>query len=92
MHGQATEPMACAYAYPLLVKRLLHTPLTCAPDQEIVYQRARIADASSTAFAQRTLLALRTGGNGPPTRKANESCRPVSAVGGPRVQTAAFLG
>ena len=27
-----------AYAYPLLIKQLLHTPLAMAPDQEITYQ------------------------------------------------------
>ena len=27
-----------AYAYPLLIKQLLHTPLATAPDQEITYQ------------------------------------------------------
>ena len=27
-----------AYAYPLLIKQLLHTPLATAPDQEISYQ------------------------------------------------------
>ena len=27
-----------AYAYPLLIKQLLHTPLAVAPDQEITYQ------------------------------------------------------
>ena len=27
-----------AYAYPLLIKQLLHTPLAVAPDQEIVYR------------------------------------------------------
>ena len=29
---------ASAYAYPLLIKQLLHTPLAIAPDQEISYQ------------------------------------------------------
>jgi fatty-acyl-CoA synthase len=29
---------ASAYAYPLLIKHLLHTPLACSPDQEIVYR------------------------------------------------------
>jgi len=32
----ATTPSA--YAYPLLIKQLLHTPLATAPDQEISYQ------------------------------------------------------
>nr|WP_318290031.1 fatty acid--CoA ligase [Paraburkholderia sp. BL8N3] len=30
-----------AYAYPLLIKQLLHTPLAHAPDQEIVYRGKR---------------------------------------------------
>jgi fatty-acyl-CoA synthase len=32
------EPTQSAYAYPLLIKHLLHTPLAHAPDQEIVYR------------------------------------------------------
>ncbi|MFO1228635.1 fatty acid--CoA ligase [Roseateles sp.] len=32
------ERTASAYAYPLLIKQLLHTPLAVAPDQEIVYR------------------------------------------------------
>src|ERR1700761_1820027 len=32
------EPSQSAYAYPLLIKHLLHTPLAHAPDQEIVYR------------------------------------------------------
>lgn len=31
------EPAASAYAYPLLIKHLLYTPLAVAPEQEIVY-------------------------------------------------------
>jgi len=27
-----------AYSYPLLIKQLLHTPLTQSPQQEIVYR------------------------------------------------------
>jgi len=36
----ATEMPAAssAYAYPLLIKQLLHTPMALAPDQEIVYR------------------------------------------------------
>jgi len=30
-----------AYAYPLLIKQLLHTPLAFAPDQEITYMGKR---------------------------------------------------
>ena len=36
--GKGTEPAPSAYAYPLLIKQLLHTPLTVAPEQEIVYR------------------------------------------------------
>jgi fatty-acyl-CoA synthase len=36
--GKGTEPALSAYAYPLLIKQLLHTPLTVAPEQEIVYR------------------------------------------------------
>jgi fatty-acyl-CoA synthase len=32
------EGTPSAYAYPLLIKQLLHTPLAIAPDQEITYQ------------------------------------------------------
>ena len=35
------QPTASAYAYPLLIKHLLHQPLTRAPDQEIVYRDLR---------------------------------------------------
>jgi len=38
MHDEALNPTPSAYAYPLLVKHLLHTPLAQAPDQEIVYK------------------------------------------------------
>jgi fatty-acyl-CoA synthase len=31
------EPASSAYAYPLLIRHLLHTPLAQVPDQEIVY-------------------------------------------------------
>lgn len=31
-------PTPSAYGYPLLIKQLLHTPITYAPDQEIVYR------------------------------------------------------
>jgi fatty-acyl-CoA synthase len=34
-------PTPSAYAYPLLIKHLLHSPLTRAPDQEIVYRDLR---------------------------------------------------
>jgi fatty-acyl-CoA synthase len=40
-----------AYAYPLLIKQLLHTPLATAPDQEIVYADKR--RHSYSEFARR---------------------------------------
>ena len=30
-------PTPSAYAYPLLIKQLLHTPLAVSPEQQIVY-------------------------------------------------------
>jgi fatty-acyl-CoA synthase len=38
MHDEALNPTPSAYAYPLLIKHLLHTPLAQAPNQEIVYR------------------------------------------------------
>ncbi|RWA48918.1 long-chain fatty acid--CoA ligase [Cupriavidus sp. UYMSc13B] len=38
MLDQVIDTSPSAYAYPLLIKHLLHTPLTQAPDQEIVYR------------------------------------------------------
>jgi fatty-acyl-CoA synthase len=38
MHDEALNSTPSAYAYPLLIKQLLHTPLAHAPDQEIVYR------------------------------------------------------
>jgi fatty-acyl-CoA synthase len=38
MLDQVTDTSPTAYAYPLLIKQLLHTPLAQAPDQEIVYR------------------------------------------------------
>lgn len=38
MNARRLVPTNSAYAYPLLIKQLLHTPLTTAPDQEIVYR------------------------------------------------------
>jgi len=32
------ERTPSAYAYPLLIKHLLHTPLAHAPEQEIIYR------------------------------------------------------
>ncbi|QEL63630.1 fatty-acyl-CoA synthase [Oryzomicrobium terrae] len=38
MNPPLIERTPSAYAYPLLIKQLLHTPLATAPDQEIVYR------------------------------------------------------
>ncbi|MGF6601278.1 fatty-acyl-CoA synthase [Paraburkholderia sp. GAS448] len=38
MLDEAISPTPSAYAYPLLIKHLLHTPLAHAPNQEIVYR------------------------------------------------------
>ncbi len=38
MSASLIERAPNAYAYPLLIKQLLHTPLATAPDQEIVYR------------------------------------------------------
>ncbi|CAG2127160.1 Long-chain-fatty-acid--CoA ligase [Cupriavidus yeoncheonensis] len=38
MLDQVTDTTPEAYAYPLLIKHLLHTPLAQSPDQEIVYR------------------------------------------------------
>ncbi|KVK98252.1 fatty acid--CoA ligase [Burkholderia cepacia] len=35
---QLVRPTPSAYAYPLLIKQLLHTPLATCPEQEIVYR------------------------------------------------------
>jgi fatty-acyl-CoA synthase len=36
--SKGAEPAPTAYAYPLLIKQLLHAPLAVAPEQEIVYR------------------------------------------------------
>ena len=38
MSAQSVAVTPSAYAYPLLIKQLLHTPLARAPEQEIVYR------------------------------------------------------
>lgn len=38
MNASFSQPTMAAYAYPLLIKNLLKTPLVNAPDQEIVYR------------------------------------------------------
>ena len=38
MNARRLVPTPSAYAYPLIIKQLLHTPLATAPDQEIVYR------------------------------------------------------
>jgi fatty-acyl-CoA synthase len=37
MQSEHAQAAPSAYAYPLLIKQLLHTPLAVTPDQEIVY-------------------------------------------------------
>ena len=39
------QPTPSAYAYPLLIKHLLHTPLAFAPEQEITWPAAWPASA-----------------------------------------------
>lgn len=41
MPVRLVERTSDAYAYPLLIKQLLHTPLAVAPDQEITYMGGR---------------------------------------------------
>ncbi len=41
MNDSLSQSATAAYAYPLLIKNLLRTPLVCAPDQEIVYRDLR---------------------------------------------------
>jgi len=43
------EPATSAYAYPLLIRHLLHTPLATAPRQEIVYSDRRRYDYATLA-------------------------------------------
>lgn len=38
MPARLIQPTPSAYAFPLLIKNLLRTPLTYAPDQEIIYR------------------------------------------------------
>lgn len=41
MSPNSAQPAPSAYAYPLLIRQLLHTPLATAPHQEIVYADKR---------------------------------------------------
>ncbi len=41
MPVKIVAPTPSAYTYPLLIKHLLHSPMTRAPDQEIVYRDLR---------------------------------------------------
>ncbi len=41
MPVKVIPPTRSAYTYPLLIKHLLHSPMTRAPDQEIVYRDLR---------------------------------------------------
>ncbi len=55
-----------AYAYPLLIKHLLHTPLAVAPQQEIVYRdRARFTYRQFRERLGRLAGALSAAGAGP---------------------------
>lgn len=49
MSSNPAEPAASAYAYPLLIRHLLHTPLATAPRQEIVYSDRRRYDYATLA-------------------------------------------
>ena len=51
MSVSATEPASSAYAYPLLIRHLLHTPLATSPHKEIVYADQRRYDYRT--FVQR---------------------------------------
>ena len=51
MPGHLIEVAPSAYEYPLLIKHLLHFPMTQAPDQEIVYRDLR--RHSYRAFGER---------------------------------------
>ena len=44
MSSNPAQPAASAYAYPLLIRHLLHTPLATAPRQAIVYAEKRRHD------------------------------------------------
>src|SRR5579859_515012 len=41
MSTSIVESTPSAYAYPLLIKQLLHTPLAVAPNQEIIYRNVK---------------------------------------------------
>ena len=51
MSPNPAQPASSAYAYPLLIRQLLHTPLATAPHQEIVYADKRRYDYRT--FAER---------------------------------------
>ena len=53
------EPAAAAYAYPLLVRHLLHAPMAAARDQEIVYRDRRLTYAEVERRIHRLAGALR---------------------------------
>ena len=51
MSTSIVESTPSAYAYPLLIKQLLHTPLAVAPNQEIIYRN--VQRYTYRAFRQR---------------------------------------
>ncbi|ANB72099.1 long-chain fatty acid--CoA ligase [Paraburkholderia phytofirmans OLGA172] len=56
MQSDLTELTPSAYTYPLLIKRLLHTPLMHAPNQEVVY-RDRVRMTYSKVYERIAQLA-----------------------------------
>ena len=63
---ESIQAAASAYAYPLLIKQLLHTPLATAADQEIVYRDShRQTYRDLAARIRRLANALRDAGIGP---------------------------
>ena len=66
MPTESIQAAASAYAYPLLIKQLLHTPLATAADQEIVYRDShRQTYRDLAARIRRLANTLRDAGGGP---------------------------
>ncbi len=66
MPTESIQAAASAYAYPLLIKQLLHTPLATAADQEIVYRDShRQTYRDLAARIRRLANSLRDAGVGP---------------------------
>ena len=61
MTSNPAQPASSAYAYPLLIRQLLHTPLATAPRQEIVYADKRRYDYSTFAERVSRLASALTG-------------------------------